>query len=249
MRWRRSAGDSPLRIPHPRPERPIDFGKVNVRVQDAAGPPEEIPYVAAAARCDPMQAAGITTSSRPWGADAGVPVPRPATGSRRARRQREPGVRLQDRSTFNKSRTNPRDLMMMGPRRLSCCSLSFSPAAAPVRQGTPARRGTSPMVVAASRRRPTPAPRRQAPTPRRPGPRCRRPLTLPRRRTLLPAVTRGPAPTWRTRLPFPTRSAPRAARIFPPASSRSPRCQGSCPRRTSPSTTRQPVLEPPAVGS
>jgi hypothetical protein len=39
----------------PTPNGPIDFGKVNVRVQDAAGAAEEIPYVTAAARCDAMQ--------------------------------------------------------------------------------------------------------------------------------------------------------------------------------------------------
>jgi hypothetical protein len=39
----------------PRPNGPIDFGKVNVRVQDAAGTAQEIPYVSAAAGCDPMQ--------------------------------------------------------------------------------------------------------------------------------------------------------------------------------------------------
>jgi hypothetical protein len=39
----------------PRPSGPIDFGKVNVRLQDAAGTAQEIPYVIAADRCDPMQ--------------------------------------------------------------------------------------------------------------------------------------------------------------------------------------------------
>jgi hypothetical protein len=39
----------------PRPNGPIDFGKVNVRVQDAAGTPQEIPYVTAVNRCDPKQ--------------------------------------------------------------------------------------------------------------------------------------------------------------------------------------------------
>jgi hypothetical protein len=38
----------------PRPNGPIDFGKVNLRVQDAAGTAEEIPYVATANRCDPV---------------------------------------------------------------------------------------------------------------------------------------------------------------------------------------------------
>jgi hypothetical protein len=39
----------------PRPNGPIDFGKVNVRLQDAAGTTQEIPYVTAVNRCDPMQ--------------------------------------------------------------------------------------------------------------------------------------------------------------------------------------------------
>jgi hypothetical protein len=39
----------------PPPSGPIDFGKVNVRVQAAAGTGEDIPYVTAAARCDPMR--------------------------------------------------------------------------------------------------------------------------------------------------------------------------------------------------
>ena len=39
----------------PRPNAPIDFGKVNVRVQDAAGTGQDIPYVTSAGRCDPMQ--------------------------------------------------------------------------------------------------------------------------------------------------------------------------------------------------
>jgi hypothetical protein len=39
----------------PRPSGPIDFGKVNVPVEDTAGTPREIPYVTASARCDPIQ--------------------------------------------------------------------------------------------------------------------------------------------------------------------------------------------------
>ena len=39
----------------PPPSGPIDFGKVNVRVQAAAGTGEDIPYVSTAARCDPMR--------------------------------------------------------------------------------------------------------------------------------------------------------------------------------------------------
>ena len=39
----------------PRPNGPIDFGKVNVRLQDAAGTAQEIPYTTAVNRCDPMQ--------------------------------------------------------------------------------------------------------------------------------------------------------------------------------------------------
>jgi hypothetical protein len=39
----------------PRPSGPIDFGRVNLRWQSAAGTAEEIPYVAAANRCDPMR--------------------------------------------------------------------------------------------------------------------------------------------------------------------------------------------------
>jgi hypothetical protein len=38
----------------PRPNGPIDFGRVNVRLQDAAGA-ADIPYVSAADRCDPMR--------------------------------------------------------------------------------------------------------------------------------------------------------------------------------------------------
>jgi hypothetical protein len=38
----------------PRPVAPIDFGKVNVRLQEAAGTGEDIPFVSAADRCDPM---------------------------------------------------------------------------------------------------------------------------------------------------------------------------------------------------
>jgi hypothetical protein len=39
----------------PRPSGPIDFGKVNVRLQAAAGATEDIPYVGAADRCDPVR--------------------------------------------------------------------------------------------------------------------------------------------------------------------------------------------------
>jgi hypothetical protein len=39
----------------PRPNGPIDFGKVNVRLEAAAGPAADIPYVSAADRCDPMR--------------------------------------------------------------------------------------------------------------------------------------------------------------------------------------------------
>jgi len=39
----------------PRSNGPIDFGKVNVRLQEAAGTAQEIPYVAGASRCDPMR--------------------------------------------------------------------------------------------------------------------------------------------------------------------------------------------------
>jgi hypothetical protein len=39
----------------PRPNGPIDFGKVNVRLQDAAGTAQEIPYVTAVNRCDPTK--------------------------------------------------------------------------------------------------------------------------------------------------------------------------------------------------
>ena len=39
----------------PRPNGPIDFGKVNVRLQPSAGGAEEIHYVATAGRCDPMR--------------------------------------------------------------------------------------------------------------------------------------------------------------------------------------------------
>jgi hypothetical protein len=39
----------------PRPTGPIDFGRVNVRLQDAAGAAADIPYVSAADRCDPMR--------------------------------------------------------------------------------------------------------------------------------------------------------------------------------------------------
>jgi hypothetical protein len=39
----------------PRSNRPIDFGKVNLRLQDAAGTAEQIPYVATAKQCDPMR--------------------------------------------------------------------------------------------------------------------------------------------------------------------------------------------------
>jgi hypothetical protein len=43
----------PCEFAIPRPNGPIDFGKVNVRVQaGAAASAEEIPYVTAAARCD-----------------------------------------------------------------------------------------------------------------------------------------------------------------------------------------------------
>jgi hypothetical protein len=49
------AASLPCQFLIPRPNGPIDFGKVNVRVQDAAGTPQDIPYVAAATRCDPMR--------------------------------------------------------------------------------------------------------------------------------------------------------------------------------------------------
>jgi hypothetical protein len=49
------AASLPCEFLIPRPNGPIDFGKVNVRVQDAAGTSQDIPYVTAAARCDPMQ--------------------------------------------------------------------------------------------------------------------------------------------------------------------------------------------------
>ena len=39
----------------PRPNAPIDFAKVNVEVQDAAGTGENIPYVTSADRCDPTK--------------------------------------------------------------------------------------------------------------------------------------------------------------------------------------------------
>jgi hypothetical protein len=39
----------------PAPKGPIDFGRVNLRLQDAAGTAQDIPYVAAANRCDPMR--------------------------------------------------------------------------------------------------------------------------------------------------------------------------------------------------
>ena len=39
----------------PRPNAPIDFGKVNVHVQDAAGTGQDIPHVTSAGRCDPVQ--------------------------------------------------------------------------------------------------------------------------------------------------------------------------------------------------
>jgi hypothetical protein len=39
----------------PRPNGPIDFGKVNVDLQNAAGTPERIAHVTAVDRCDPMQ--------------------------------------------------------------------------------------------------------------------------------------------------------------------------------------------------
>jgi hypothetical protein len=39
----------------PRSNGPIDFGKVNVRLQEAAGTAEEIPYEGGATRCDPMR--------------------------------------------------------------------------------------------------------------------------------------------------------------------------------------------------
>jgi hypothetical protein len=39
----------------PRPSGPIDFGRVNVRLQVAAGAAEDIPYVGAADRCDPVR--------------------------------------------------------------------------------------------------------------------------------------------------------------------------------------------------
>jgi hypothetical protein len=49
------AASLPCEFLIPRPNGPIDFGKVNVRVQDAAGTAQEIAYVTAAAHCDPMQ--------------------------------------------------------------------------------------------------------------------------------------------------------------------------------------------------
>ena len=39
----------------PRPNGPIDFGKVNVRLQEAAGAATDIPYVGSADQCDPMR--------------------------------------------------------------------------------------------------------------------------------------------------------------------------------------------------
>jgi hypothetical protein len=39
----------------PRPNAPIDFAKVNVQVQDAAGTGDNIPYVTSADRCDPTK--------------------------------------------------------------------------------------------------------------------------------------------------------------------------------------------------
>jgi len=39
----------------PRPNAPIDFAKVNVQVQDAAGTGENLPYVTSADRCDPTK--------------------------------------------------------------------------------------------------------------------------------------------------------------------------------------------------
>jgi hypothetical protein len=39
----------------PAPSGPVDFGKVNVRLQAAAGTGQDIPYVGSATRCDPMR--------------------------------------------------------------------------------------------------------------------------------------------------------------------------------------------------
>jgi hypothetical protein len=39
----------------PRPNTPIDFARVNVRVQDAAGRGEDIPNVPSAGACDPVK--------------------------------------------------------------------------------------------------------------------------------------------------------------------------------------------------